>query len=369
MELKLINLEILCELTSSLTVMLVEDDPEALASYTTTFKRLFKEVHPFENGKLAYEYYNKNHNLIDMVVSDITMPKMDGIELCENIRDINPDQKILILSAHNDTEKLFKLINLGVDGFIVKPPSFEQLNQTLFKLAQLIHDKKDLADAQRKLAFNYRIMARQIEERAFLFNHYHKTSSQDINNAENNENTDTKKSTSVLAMPALKDHISLTPPQSSTLAENTEYLSDDVVEMREIIDDIDYLVIKLCGTGTFDIENKHDIEKLGKFYAKYSFILKSYPSFAFLSEKLFELSCVFRKLLSPESLDADTLIGEFLECMTQSLLQFQKQVIEDHTLDRNFFDASLANDIDTIVGISEGKSHQTTDDNDVIEFF
>ncbi|MEQ8580680.1 MAG: response regulator transcription factor [Marinoscillum sp.] len=70
------------------------------------------------NGKEALELYEKNE--YDLVLSDINMPEMDGIELIKNIKLTNPEQRILVLTMLNDIVHIKKLIATGINGFVLK---------------------------------------------------------------------------------------------------------------------------------------------------------------------------------------------------------------------------------------------------------
>ncbi|QDF28024.1 EAL domain-containing response regulator [Halarcobacter anaerophilus] len=69
----------------------------------------------------------------DLVLTDINMPKMNGIELIESIRKIAPHIPIIVISAYGEQEYLFKAIQAGIDGFILKPLEPEQFKRVLFK--------------------------------------------------------------------------------------------------------------------------------------------------------------------------------------------------------------------------------------------
>jgi PAS domain S-box-containing protein len=71
------------------------------------------------------------------------MPGIDGLELTDEIKKINPNQNIIIVSAYSEMDNFLKSIKLGVDGFITKPIDYVNLNKTLFKTAEKIKAFKD----------------------------------------------------------------------------------------------------------------------------------------------------------------------------------------------------------------------------------
>lgn len=81
----------------------------------------------------------------DVLITDIKMPFMDGLQLCRIVRDRIPLAKVIILSGHDEFEYAQEAIRLGVTEYLLKPVTVQDLNNVLQKiLAQLEHEKKDL---------------------------------------------------------------------------------------------------------------------------------------------------------------------------------------------------------------------------------
>ncbi|MDO8454960.1 MAG: response regulator, partial [Sulfurimonas sp.] len=80
----------------------------------------------------------------DLIITDLTMPFMDGIALAEQIKFRNESQQIIVLSAHSENDKLIKLINIGVDGFLLKPVDVKLVIKQLSKTCQALYDHKML---------------------------------------------------------------------------------------------------------------------------------------------------------------------------------------------------------------------------------
>ncbi|WP_294966404.1 response regulator transcription factor [Sulfurimonas sp.] len=108
---------------------------------------LFDNVDASVDGKEALELYNNKHEQnesYDIVLSDIAMPYVDGVELTRIIKKINPSQEIIILSAHKEVDYLLEFINLGVRRFIPKPVVLEYFLDELYLACSDIYTQSEL---------------------------------------------------------------------------------------------------------------------------------------------------------------------------------------------------------------------------------
>lgn len=128
--------------SKDLRVLYVEDDISLREEVSIFLSDIFESVDLATNGKEGLEKLALNSYHI--VITDIRMPIMDGIEMIEKIKELYPNQPILVTSAHNEIEYLIKLINLGVDNFITKPLQSEQVFKVLHKIVEHINQKKEL---------------------------------------------------------------------------------------------------------------------------------------------------------------------------------------------------------------------------------
>jgi len=126
--------------TKDLSILFVEDHDELRLSTTEILKSFFKDVDCAEDGIIALkkykDYFSKNSKNYDIVISDLQLPKLNGVELTEKIYTITPQQIIIILSAHDNSKYLLPLINLGIEQFIKKPIDFQELLKVLLKSAK-----------------------------------------------------------------------------------------------------------------------------------------------------------------------------------------------------------------------------------------
>jgi response regulator RpfG family c-di-GMP phosphodiesterase len=140
--------------SKKLNILYIDDDTDTRDETYEILERFFNSVDVAKDGEDGIQkcihYKNTHGEFYDLIITDIIMPKKNGIELIEEILDINEYQNIIVLSAYDESSKLVKLIELGVDGFIVKPIKQEQLLKTFYKV---LHRKKTRTDLESHFIF------------------------------------------------------------------------------------------------------------------------------------------------------------------------------------------------------------------------
>jgi signal transduction histidine kinase len=133
----------LIKFSSTLNVLYVEDDKDVQSQTNQLLQNFFKDIDLASNGQEALDkyknFYYQNNRYYDIIISDLNMPVMDGFLMSEEMKSINPSQKIIIITAFSETEVLRKCIDLNVDKFISKPiktlPIFlEQLKSVIVNI-------------------------------------------------------------------------------------------------------------------------------------------------------------------------------------------------------------------------------------------
>lgn len=142
-------MDALIEISGTMKVLYVEDDEIIAAAVRHMLLRTFERVDLAEDGEEGLKLYQEDD--YDIVISDIRMPRMDGITMCKKIREINPEQKVVITSASNDSDYLMLLIELGIDKFILKPISREQLFGIITTVVKSINDRRLLETYRNEL--------------------------------------------------------------------------------------------------------------------------------------------------------------------------------------------------------------------------
>lgn len=137
-----VDLVKLTEQTKKLTAMIVEDEKVTNELLSSTFKNFFSEVDSCFSAEEALSAYNQSKP--DVLFVDIVMSGMDGIELSRKIREMNPSQIIIVISASNDIEKISESIEVGVNSFIQKPIDTKKIIELLTNVVGIISKKKKI---------------------------------------------------------------------------------------------------------------------------------------------------------------------------------------------------------------------------------
>ena len=147
------KLENIIKCTKNLNILYIEDNISVQKQTTKMLESFFNKIYLANNGKGAIELFEKE-NLYNLVITDIEMPLLDGISFIEAIRKYNKKIPIIVLSAHDNKNYFLKTIKAGIDGYILKPYTLEQIVQTL----EYIIDKYDMQKIFEnliKLEFNF----------------------------------------------------------------------------------------------------------------------------------------------------------------------------------------------------------------------
>jgi PAS domain S-box-containing protein len=135
-----------------ISVLYVEDDFETREELQILLSEIVGELHVAANGYDGLRLYQEHQP--DIVITDIQMPDMNGLSMAADIRHNFPDQEIIILSAYNDTEYLFRVLEMGIRDYITKPISIERLIEKLICITKRINQSKELQQQRKFLEQN-----------------------------------------------------------------------------------------------------------------------------------------------------------------------------------------------------------------------
>ncbi|MDF1882344.1 response regulator [Sulfurimonas sp. SAG-AH-194-C21] len=123
----------------TLSLLYVEDENDISQDMCDMLAYSFKHITHMSNGKEGLNEFTQGK--YDIVLTDIQMPEMNGLEMIESIRKISKDVPILIMSAFNDADYLKKSLDLGVSGYILKPINYEKVENAFEKIIDILYDK------------------------------------------------------------------------------------------------------------------------------------------------------------------------------------------------------------------------------------
>ena len=140
------------EYAKKITVLFVEDDENIRKEVYDLLTGIFPHVNIAVDGEDGFkkyiEYYDANKKYYDLIITDIKMPKLDGIELTRMIYEKYKEQSLLVLSAHSDSKYLIELVNMGIAQFITKPIEINNFVRVIYNISKDIHfknnEKKDV---------------------------------------------------------------------------------------------------------------------------------------------------------------------------------------------------------------------------------
>jgi putative nucleotidyltransferase with HDIG domain len=119
------KVDLLKEKSKGFSVLYVEDEPTLREKAALFLSKIFDHIETASNGAEAFDLYQ--HNTYDIVLTDMLMPKMNGMELIRHIRKYNEKQEIIVISADTNSDILSACIQLGVTGYLIKPINFNQV--------------------------------------------------------------------------------------------------------------------------------------------------------------------------------------------------------------------------------------------------
>lgn len=127
------------EYTKKMTLLYVEDDDALRISTQKLFENFFESVKcacDGEEGLYLYLEAARNKTPYSLIISDIAMPNLDGIAMCEAIMNDNPTQPFIFVTAYNETAHLARAVEMGASGFLTKPIQYDHLIRTLTRVGQ-----------------------------------------------------------------------------------------------------------------------------------------------------------------------------------------------------------------------------------------
>lgn len=132
-----------------LIILVVEDEIKTRESLINVLSERFSKVIGAQNGDERLKKFKKFKP--DLVITDIAMPIMDGLDMAREIKEISDDVPIVVLSAYSEKERLLRSIDIGIDKYLIKPVDIEEL----FKVLDCLVGEKIEANMLVKISEEY----------------------------------------------------------------------------------------------------------------------------------------------------------------------------------------------------------------------
>ena len=128
--------------SKNIKLLYVEDDEKAREFTLDIFKRFFDDITIAVNGKDGLEKLKTSY--YDLVITDINMPKLSGLDMIKEAREIHKNLYSIVVTAYADHDTFLDSIQLGIKGYIVKPMDIKQLLNVLEEAVHIISAKKEI---------------------------------------------------------------------------------------------------------------------------------------------------------------------------------------------------------------------------------
>jgi CheY-like chemotaxis protein len=133
-----------------ITILVADDNEDLLDTFAMILKRRGFSVETADNGAAAVDKYKRRR--FDVVLMDIVMPEMDGVEASRKIREMHPDTAIILMTGYSDEAQLKLAFDQGTRYIVQKPVKIEQLIEIITEAGSgppvlVIDDDADIGDA------------------------------------------------------------------------------------------------------------------------------------------------------------------------------------------------------------------------------
>lgn len=132
-----------------LTILYAEDDEDMSEQVAHFLRKKCAHVLLASNGREALDLYQAQRP--DMVISDVMMPEMDGLEFSGIVKQRDPSMPIILTTAFNDSAYLHRAIDIGVDNYVLKPVELDKLHAAMLKSAELLFKTRALVTSRAQL--------------------------------------------------------------------------------------------------------------------------------------------------------------------------------------------------------------------------
>ena len=314
-----IDIESILQYTKDLTILYVEDDLYIQEQSRKFFNKIFKSITIASDGIEALSIYEKES--FDIVITDILMPNMNGLELSKNIKEINSHQPIIVVSAHNEPEHLIEFINLNIRQFIQKPIVFEDILLTLYSESKNIFNNKMIEKYRENL--------------------------EQINKDSKEKNTELQKVKRILDIKLTQVSTSYMDDYTDKDFSKSTLNTESINELKEFEEDVSGAILL---TELSKNSNPLNIKLLGYVFQNYAKVLSPYPDYNDFKEKIELLGNTIINTPEKFILNIEKILN-YLESLIY-VLNIWRDSLEENDVKKAFMlQKSIVNDINSIIEI------------------
>jgi YesN/AraC family two-component response regulator len=126
-----VDIRELKNITSNMSLLYVEDNSCVSRVNMQLFEDIFEQVDLAEDGESGFTMYKDKY--YDLVISDINLPKMNGLEMLKKILLLNPKQSAIVVSAYEKAEYISQIEELKIKYFLTKPVNSKKMISTIYE--------------------------------------------------------------------------------------------------------------------------------------------------------------------------------------------------------------------------------------------
>lgn len=135
----------------SYRIAVIDDESESLASICRALKKVGYDIASFEDGQAAVQGLESFRD-VDLVVTDLKMPRVDGIDLLKRVREVNREAGFLIVTGHGTVETAVEALKAGADDYILKPLDLFELRNRVHQILEKRQPGNELRFLRRQMA-------------------------------------------------------------------------------------------------------------------------------------------------------------------------------------------------------------------------
>jgi DNA-binding NtrC family response regulator len=132
------------------SILILEDEEENLRSLTRALEKVGYEVHPFQRPEEGMAYF-KTHDSVDLVLTDLRMPGMDGMEVLRQVKQSENSVGVLLITAFGSVESAVQAMKVGADDYLAKPVDLYELRRRVQALVEKRRLKVEVDELKARL--------------------------------------------------------------------------------------------------------------------------------------------------------------------------------------------------------------------------